>query len=104
MKLATGMEKKVKECQEKALTIARQLGDKKVQGMSNRNLGTAFHSLGECQKAKHYQEKALAFAIQIGDTKEKKQATGKEKVGVTGASELLITSDTRERERQTTNN
>ena len=62
---------KAKECQEKALTIARQLGDKKVQGMINRNLGTAFHSLGECQKAKHYQEKALAFAIEIGDTKEK---------------------------------
>ena len=39
--------------------------------MSNRNLGTEFHSLGECQKAKHYQEKALAFAIEIGDTKEK---------------------------------
>ena len=39
--------------------------------MTNRNLGTAFHSLGECQKAKHYQGKALAFAIEIGDTKEK---------------------------------
>ncbi|RMX54910.1 hypothetical protein pdam_00015079 [Pocillopora damicornis] len=103
MKLATGMEK-VKECQEKALTFAIQLSDRKVQGMSNWNLGTAFHPLGECQKAKDYQEKALAFAIEISDTEEKKQATGKEKVGVTGASEPLITSDTREWERQTTNN
>ena len=64
-------EYQVKECQEKAPTFAIQLSDRKVQGMSNRNLGTAFHPLGECQKAKDYQEKALAFAIEISDTKEK---------------------------------
>ena len=39
--------------------------------MSNWNLGTAFHPLGECKKAKDYQEKALAFAIEISDTEEK---------------------------------
>lgn len=53
--------------------------------MSNGNLGNMFDSLGEYHKAKEYEKKALA------------------KEGVTGASELLITSDTRERERQTTN-
>ena len=61
--------KKAKERYEKALPIAIEIGDRKEQGTTNRNLGTVYESLGEYQKAKEYCQKALAIAKEIGDRK-----------------------------------
>ncbi|XP_078353016.1 tetratricopeptide repeat protein 28-like [Oculina patagonica] len=56
-----------KELYERAMTIARESGDKRGEEITNDGLGTMFESLGEYLKAKEHYEKALAIGMEIGD-------------------------------------
>ena len=46
---------------EQALTIAKEIGDRRGEGNHLGNLGSAYYSLGEVQKAREYLEQALAI-------------------------------------------
>jgi len=52
---------------EQALTIARQMGDRRGEGNALGNLGNAYHRLGDHPKAMGYHEQALTISRQIGD-------------------------------------
>jgi tetratricopeptide (TPR) repeat protein len=52
---------------EKALAIAREIGDKRSEGTWLGNLGNRSSNLGEVRKAIDYYEKALAISCEIGD-------------------------------------
>ncbi|KAL9960763.1 hypothetical protein ACROYT_G034263 [Oculina patagonica] len=58
---------KAKELNERAITIMREIGDKRGEATANGNLGTVFQSLGDYVKAKEYLEKALAINMEIGN-------------------------------------
>ena len=59
--------KTAQEFIEKALAIRKEIGDRAGEATDYANLGTVFHSLGECAKAKEFIEKALAIRKEIGD-------------------------------------
>ena len=52
---------------EKAISIMREIGDRKGEAAAYGNLGIVFKSLGEYDKAKEYLWKELAIAIEIRD-------------------------------------
>jgi tetratricopeptide (TPR) repeat protein len=55
------------EYYEDALTIAREIGDRRGEGNRLGNLGNAYRALGEVARAIEYYEQALAIAREIGD-------------------------------------
>ena len=67
---------KAKEYDEKALTIAIEIGDRKGEERHYENPGTVFRSLADYVKAKEYLEKALAIAIEIGDREREERHYG----------------------------
>ncbi|MCX6679744.1 MAG: caspase family protein [Methanothrix sp.] len=52
---------------ETALAAARQLKDKRKEGIHLGNLGSAYHNLADARKAIEYYERALAIATEIED-------------------------------------
>jgi tetratricopeptide (TPR) repeat protein len=52
---------------QRALSIVRDLGDKRGQGVALGNLGAAYGNLGDIRKAVEFHERALAMAREIGD-------------------------------------
>ena len=60
---------KAEEYSKKALTISKEIGDKKREATNYGNLGTVFQSLGEYIKARRYYEKALELRKETGDRK-----------------------------------
>jgi tetratricopeptide (TPR) repeat protein len=73
---ALGEARKAIEYYEKALAVAREIGDKSGQGNALGNLGIAYKNLGEARKAIEYYEKALAVAREIGDKSGQGNALG----------------------------
>jgi tetratricopeptide (TPR) repeat protein len=61
---------------QRALSIVRDLGDKRGQGAALGNLGIACCNLGELRKAVEFYEQALAIAHDIGDRLGESQALG----------------------------
>jgi len=59
--------RKAKEYYKQALAIAREIGDRMVEGAALGDLGNAHAALGEAQKAVEYYEQAQAIASEIGD-------------------------------------
>ena len=45
-----GEYQKAKECYEKALAIAKEIGDRKKEEITNANLGAVFHSAAEIRR------------------------------------------------------
>ena len=52
-----GQYSKAQECQEKALAIRIEIGDRDGEATSDGNVGTLFQSLVQYDKAREYQEK-----------------------------------------------
>ena len=63
----TSSYKKAIEYYEKALGIAREIGDRYGEENAHGNLGNAYNNLGQVEKAIEYYEKALGIAKEIGD-------------------------------------
>jgi tetratricopeptide (TPR) repeat protein len=59
--------RKAIEYYEKALAIAREIGNKRGEGAWLGNLGNAYSNLGDVHKAIEYYEQALAISREIGD-------------------------------------
>ncbi len=57
------------DCSEKALKIAREIGDRKSEGVQLGNIGNAYRILGDMRKSIEYYEEALAIAREIEDQK-----------------------------------
>ena len=55
------------EYYEEALTIAREIGDRRGEGADLSSLGIRYATLGETERAIEYYEQALAIAREIGD-------------------------------------
>jgi len=55
------------ECQMQALTLAREIGAKKIEERTMRGLGSAYCRKGEYPQALEFHEKALALAREIND-------------------------------------
>jgi len=55
------------DCHERDLAIAREVGDRQVEGNQLGNLGSAYWTLGEVQRAIEYYEQALAIFEAIED-------------------------------------
>ena len=62
-----GLYEKSIDCSEKALKIAREMGDKQSEETTLKNLGIAYSALGQVEKAIKYYEDALVIAREIGD-------------------------------------
>ena len=62
-----GSYKKSLEYTEKALEVARDIGNRKNEGASLGNLGNTYSALGQVERAIEYYEQALAIAQEIGD-------------------------------------
>jgi len=62
-----GQVEKAIEYYEKALEIAREIGDRQGEGADLGNLGNAYSDLGQVEKAIEYYEQALVIAQEIGD-------------------------------------
>ena len=62
--------------QEKRLSIALRLGDRKGESAVYGNLGTVYLYLGKYQEAFKYQEKFLSIAVEIGDKNAESLAYG----------------------------
>ncbi|XP_044165836.1 tetratricopeptide repeat protein 28-like [Acropora millepora] len=56
--------------------IAIEDGDRVREGLTYRELGSAYHSLGDAQKAIEYYEKHLDIAIEVGDRVRERLAYG----------------------------
>ena len=61
---------------EKAISITREIGDRKREAAAHGNLGVVFSYLGEYEKAKEYLWKALAITIAIHDRAEEASCYG----------------------------
>jgi serine/threonine protein kinase/lipopolysaccharide biosynthesis regulator YciM len=61
---------------ERALSIAREIGDRRGEGYALRGVGLAYHDLGEVRRAIGYLEQSLAIAREIGDRREEGNALG----------------------------
>jgi tetratricopeptide (TPR) repeat protein len=55
------------EYSQQSLAIAREIGDRLLEGKALGNLGNAYNFLGEYQQAIEYYQQYLAFAPEIGD-------------------------------------
>ena len=55
------------ENHEKHLSIAKEVGDRAGEGEAFKNLGNAFHILGNFEQATEYYEKYLGIAKEVGD-------------------------------------
>jgi len=55
------------EFHEQALTIVREIGDRRGEGNALGNLGSAYADLGDTHKAIEFYEQHLAIAREIGD-------------------------------------
>jgi tetratricopeptide (TPR) repeat protein len=55
------------EYSEKALKVAKEIGDRQNEGSLLGNLGIAYSNLGQVERAIEYYEQALAIAKEIGD-------------------------------------
>ena len=71
-----GQVEKAIEYYEKALVIAREIGDRRGEGNTLGNLGNAYRNLGEVEKAIEYYEKALVIAQEIADRRGEGNALG----------------------------
>jgi len=58
---------KAKACFEKALVIAVEIGHRRVEALSYRDLGRLCQSLGDHDVAEEYLEKALSTSKDIGN-------------------------------------
>jgi tetratricopeptide (TPR) repeat protein len=65
--LALGQVERAVKLYREALTIARQVGDRRTEGIWLGNLGIAYHNLGQAQQAIEFHQQALAIAREIGD-------------------------------------
>ncbi len=54
---------------EQALSIDREIGDRRGEGADLGNLGSAFYSLDDIDKAEDYYQQQLKIAQEIGDRK-----------------------------------
>jgi tetratricopeptide (TPR) repeat protein len=61
-----GRYEKAITCYEKALEIAREIGDRGGESKSLSNLGSCYFDLGQTERALDYQEQALEIAREIG--------------------------------------
>jgi tetratricopeptide (TPR) repeat protein len=64
------------DCSEKALAIARGIGDRRNEGGWLGNLGIAYRDLGQVEKAIECYEGALAIAKEIGDRRGEEVSLG----------------------------
>nr|QNO47081.1 photosystem I assembly protein Ycf3 [Methanosarcinales archaeon ANME-2c ERB4] len=64
------------ECSEKALVIAREIGDRRNEGAWLGNLGIASRDLGQVERAIEYYEDALAISREIGDRRGEEASLG----------------------------
>jgi tetratricopeptide (TPR) repeat protein len=71
-----GEYRKAIELHEKALEIARRIGDVLSEGNNLGNMGVAYRHLGEYRKAIELHEKALEIARRIGDVRGEGSALG----------------------------
>jgi len=62
-----GKIEKAIEYNEQALSISREIGERKNESACLSSLGTAFNSLGQIEKAIEYYEKALSISREIGN-------------------------------------
>jgi tetratricopeptide (TPR) repeat protein len=62
-----GSYKKSLVCSEKALKIARDIGNRQSEGAWLGNLGNAYYSLGDVERAIKYYEQALSISKDIGN-------------------------------------
>jgi len=62
-----GLYEKSIDCSEKALKIAKDIGDRRNEGVWLGNLGLAYRALGQVEKAIEYYEGALVISREIGD-------------------------------------
>lgn len=62
-----GEVRKALEYHERALAIAREIGDRQAIGHCLGHLGTAYYALGQPQQAIAYYAQALAIARDVGD-------------------------------------
>ena len=62
-----GSYKKSLEYTEKALKVARDIGNRKNEGASLGNLGNTYSALGQVERAIEFHEQALAISKEIGD-------------------------------------
>ncbi len=67
MFLSLGKYANANEYLQKALTLSKKIGDKKVESGVYGNLGTVFQSIGDFTKAKEYVETALTISKETGD-------------------------------------
>ena len=58
---------KAKECFERALAIATEIGDRSGEASCYENLGAVFLSLWQYDKAQEYLQRALVITTEIGD-------------------------------------
>ena len=58
------------KCEEHALVIAQEIGDRKSEGFVLGNLGSAYYALGNSRKAIEFYNQAIAIAREIGDRKD----------------------------------
>ena len=65
--LQIGSYKKSLEYTEKALKVARDIGNRKNEGASLGNLGNTYSALGQVERAIEYYKQALAISKEIGD-------------------------------------
>ena len=68
--------RKALEFHEKALTIAREIGDKRNEGTWLGNLGSDYANLDEISKAIEFYEKQLVIAREVGDLRGEGNALG----------------------------
>ena len=64
---ALGEPRRAIEHYERVLAIAREIGDRRIEGDSLGNLGSAYSDLGEPRRAIVHYERQLAIAREIGD-------------------------------------
>jgi tetratricopeptide (TPR) repeat protein len=62
-----GKPRKAIEFYERRLVIAREIGDRRGEGVTLGNLGTAYAALGEPLRALGFYERRLTIAQEIGD-------------------------------------
>ena len=60
------MERAIEYC-EQALAIAREIDDRRNEGICLNNLGEAYGDLGQVERAIEYYQQGLAIAREIGD-------------------------------------
>ena len=73
---AIGEPRRAIECYQQALTIAREIGDRRGEGNALDSLGLAYGTLGETHRAIEFFHQHLAVAREIGDRRGESNALG----------------------------